>query len=69
METGKTLPLGAAPTRYVDETKALVPLVIDILEPRIIENATLPVIITPMILEDNRWKYHIPGNAWLHDQK
>jgi hypothetical protein len=61
--------LGAAPTRYIDETKALVPLVIDVWEKRIIENVALPTIIVPMILEDGRWKFHVPGKAWLDDQK
>jgi len=58
--------LGIAPTKYLDDQRALVRLVIGVSEPLVIEKETaLPIIIIPLIFEDGQWKIHFPGYGWL----
>lgn len=58
--------LGVAPTRYLDDYRALVPLIIGVSEVTLISKPTvLPQITIPMILEDKQWNFHFPGYGWL----
>ena len=58
--------LGIAPTKYLDDQRALVRLVIGVSEAFVVEQETaLPIIIIPLIFEDYQWKIHIPGYGWL----
>ncbi len=60
--------LAVAPTKFLDERRALIRLAIGVSEPTLYEKPTaIPAVLVPMLLEDREWKFHLPGTVWVDE--